>query len=264
LKDIFVVLAVLLLPCRAGIAAEFKFDPSSCKRDTGNLYIALGRYVFATPSPAKANLVIDPIAESRLLKVPDPGEPIGCFGNPLQSDSHALLFSTAFGATVPSSGKPMIPDLLTLINLRRGNSASEEKGAEWPAEDFEHLHAESVCRTATLRETLASGLLACRIKPINPPNARQEDWAASYTARPEDYTTPLGKPFVINCGPGLLSDGIAHCDVAYEVLQGVGVSYRFSPFRARNPIPIDQAINYDRSLRDSIERTLVKGYPWPD
>lgn len=264
LTGFLVVLAILLLPYRACIAAEFKFDPATCKRNTGNLYVALGRYVFATPAPAKANLVIDPIEESRRIKVPDPSEPLGCFDNPLQSDSHALLHSTDFGAVDPGSGKPLVPDLLTFYNLRRGGPTSEGKETEWPGQHYQYMRAERVCRTATIHEDLANGLMACRIKPVDPQNTRPEDWTATYTAKSETYATPLGKPFVINCGPGLLSDGIDHCDVTYEMLKGLGVSYRFSPYRARNPIPIDQALNFDRSLRASTERALVKDYPWPD
>jgi hypothetical protein len=261
LRGFLVALALPIMHC--GAAAELKFDPTTCKHASESFYVALGRYVFATPSPAKASLGVDPVAESKLLKVPDPNDPVGCFDNPLQSNSHALLNTMAFGVSVAGYSNLLVPKVLTLYNLRRGSSPGEGKPAEWPGEVMEQHIVERVCRTATVRENLANGLVACRIKPVNPPNARPEDWTASYTTSPEVYTTPLGKPFIINCGPGL-RDGIDQCDVAYAINPGVGVSYQFQPFRGRHPIPIDQAIAYDKSLRDSIERALVKGYPWPE
>ncbi len=122
--------------------------------------------------------------------------------------------------------------------------------------------AQGVCERTAIHEDLKNGLVACRIRPADPPYGRQEDWPASYIAKSEIYTAPLSNPFVINCGPGLLSIGISQCDVAYAINPGVGVSYRFQPYRGRYPIPIDLAMTYDRSLREAIENALVKDYPW--
>ena len=257
-KGLVVALAYLFQCGEPTVAEPFKFSPAACKHDTGNLYVALGRYVFATPSPTVAQLVIDPIPASRRLKVPDPNEPVGCLGNPLQSDSHALLHSMLV------ESKSRFPDLLTLYNLRRSSSAADEKDEEWMAEVSAVHIADSVCRTATLRENSANGFLGCRIKPADSPNTRQEDWAASYISQSEGYGTPLGKPFIVNCGPGLFSNGIGQCDVAYAVKPGVGVSYRFQPYRGSHPIPIEHIIVFDKSLRLEIERALVKDYRWPD
>jgi hypothetical protein len=52
--------------------------------------------------------------------------------------------------------------------------------------------------------------------------------------------------------------------VAYAVKPGVGVSYRFQPYRGSHPIPIEQVIVFDKSMRLEIERALVKDYRWPD
>ena len=76
--------------------------------------------------------------------------------------------------------------------------------------------------------------------------------------------TPLGKPFDVNCGPGLFSSGIGQCDVAYMVNPGIGISYRFQPYKSSHPIPIDQIIAYDKLLRSAIDRALVRDYPWPE
>lgn len=248
--------------CGSSYAENFKFDPATCKHNAGSFfYVALGRYVFATPGAAMANVVIDPISESRLLKVPDPSDPKGCFGNPLQSDSHALFH--AITVEDAASGKRLVPDLLTLYNLDRGSSVAHGTDKEWPGEQSERKIAEGVCKRAASHEDLDNGLVACGIKPADPPYGRQEDWPTSYIAKPEIYATPLGKPFVINCGSNLASTAIDHCDVAYAVYAGVGVSYRFRPYYGGNPIPINQAIKYDKSLREAIGRALVKDYPWP-
>ena len=261
----FTILVFLFPPCsEPGLAASFKFDPATCKQNTGSFYVALGRYVFATPGATMGNVVIDPIEDapgSIPLKAPDSSEPRGCFGNPLQSNSHSILHDMAV-KDVSGLTKRMAPDLFQLINLIR-DAPSRGKDEQWQAEQFYRETAEKICRTAS-QENLENGLLACRIKPVNPPYGRQEDWAASYIAKTEIYTTPLGKPFVINCMPGSLSSAFGYCDVTYAMYAGVGVTYRFQPYQGRHPIPIDQMITYDRSLREAIRNTLVKDYPWPN
>jgi len=254
---------VLLLRCGLCFAEGFKFDPATCKENTGNLYVALGRYVFATPS-STANVVIDPVPETKSLKAPDPSQPMGCLGNPLQSNSHYLFHPLTVATNVPGQSRPSFPIQLGLYNLRRNSPAADKQDREWPGESLERLIEDRVCRTATLREDLASGLLACRIKPADPSNVRQEDWAASYLANQEIYKTPLGKPFVVNCGPGSLSSGFGYCDVSYMFNSGIGVSYRFQPYIGNHPIPIDQIIAYDKSLRSAVESALVKDYRWSE
>jgi len=264
LGRLFTILVFLFPSCsEPGLAASFKFDPAACKQKTGSFYVALGRYVFATPGATMGNVVIDPIEGvpgSIPLKVPDPSEPRGCFGNPLQSNSHSILHDIAL-KDVSGLTKRMAPDLFELINLNRG-APSQGKDGDWQAEQFERETAEKSCKTAS-QENLEKGLLACRIKFANPPYGHQEDWPVSYIAKSEIYTTPLGKSFVINCMSGSLSSAFGHCDVTYAMYPGVGVSYRFQPYQGRHPIPIDQMITYDRSLREAIENALVKDYPWP-
>jgi hypothetical protein len=153
----------------------------------------------------------------------------------------------------------MSPDLFQLFNLN-GGSHSPDGGwwGEWSNREL----VDSLCKRATLHEDLDNALVACRIRPADPPYGRQEDWPASYIAKSEIYTTPLGKPFVINCGSNLLSTAIDHCDVAYAVYPDVGVSYR--PYYGVSPIPINQAITYDRSLREAVGAAIVKDYRWPN
>jgi hypothetical protein len=262
---LFTALVLPFLPCfGSALAANFKFDPAACKENTGSFYVALGHSVFETPGATMGNVVIDPIEDdpgSKPLKAPDPNEPKGCFGNPLQSNSHSILHDIAVKDTGSGLTRHMVPDLFQLINLNRG---SHSQDGEWPGERMVRDLVEDACKRTTLHEDLANGLIACRIKPANPPNARQEDWAAGYTAKPEIYLTPLGKTFDIDCGPGLFSHGIGQCDVAYAINSDVGLAYRFQPYRSGHPIPIDQIIAYDRSLREAIGNALVKNYPWPN
>ena len=227
------------------------------------MYVALGRDVFATPAPAKVNMVIDQIPADMRRKVPDPNEPIGCLDNPLQSASHYLFHSADFGGDGSGSGKIGIPDLLTLCSLRRTNAATENgKDEEWLGEVSQRHTADVVCGRATLREDLPNGLSACRVAPADPLNGLKEDWASSYIS--QIYRTPLGRSFVVNCGPGLFSGPIGDCDVAYAMTSDVGISYRFRPYQGSHPIPVDQIIAYDKSLRAAVERAQVKNYPWPD
>jgi hypothetical protein len=104
-------------------------------------------------------------------------------------------------------------------------------------------------------------MTACRVKPT--PNFRIEDWGASYIAPADIYETPLGGQFVVNCDPGLFTDGIGYCDVAYLIAPGLGVTYRFQPYLGPSAIPIDRIIEFDKGLRAAIEASLVKEYSWP-
>ena len=261
---LFARLALVPLYSGWALAANFKFDPAACKQNTGSFYVALGRSIFETRSATMGNVVIDPIENvsgSKPLKAPDPSEPKGCFGNPLQSNSHSIFHDIAVKDASSGTTRRMSPDLFQLFNLNRGSHAPD---GGWWGEWSQRQSMEDTCKRTTLHEDLDNGLVACRIKPTNPPNERQEDWAASYTAKPEIYQTPLGNSFDINCLSGLFSSGIGHCDVAYTVNSDVGLAYRFQPYRSGHPIPIDQIITYDRSLREAIGNALVKDYPWPN
>ncbi len=120
---------------------------------------------------------------------------------------------------------------------------------------------DTMCKAAAVREELPNGLTTCWIKlhwPADPAvEARQENWGAAYRARPDVYTAPLGRPFVVDCGPLLFEYTISHCDIAYTMMPGLGVGYRFQPYLGAGRIPIDRIIEFDRGLRAAIERRLV-------
>jgi hypothetical protein len=229
---------------------EVQFNPKTCKRDSGNLYVALGTYVFAMPSEDQNKYIYLPLNETSLvLKVPDPGEPAGCWGNPFQLLGHRIanrLFSASVGPA---------PDVLTLYRLDRSRLA-ESGGQEWLGEISQlrfanHFFDGGNCREGFVQADITEQLTGCRIKLANPPKARQEDWATSYRAKV--YSTPLGRPFVVNCDALLFSDVIGSCRVAYVLMAGLGVSYNFQPYRGRLAIPIERIVDFDRSLRSLIE-----------
>jgi hypothetical protein len=242
-------------------AQRFHFDPSSCKHNTGHMYVAFGRSVFVTP--AQANAVVDPLQPNAPhLKAPDPAEPAGCFGNPLQSDSYHLLGSATLTGSAPGNAKLGVPDGLELINLQMFKDW-QGSGGEWILEQNERKIANKTCRIAAVQEDLSNGFHACRIKLIKPANAPEVDWAASYIAKKNIYTTPLGRPFVINCGPLMFSNALDYCDAEYELTSDLGVYYEFRPYHTAHPISIDQIIAFDKFLRAAVEAALVKDYPWP-
>ncbi|HET7887276.1 MAG TPA: hypothetical protein VFL62_13695 [Bradyrhizobium sp.] len=254
-------------PTRAADRPEEVYDPERCKKVVHDqIFISLGRYVFPMAYAKQQMVVYDPLAErdgNLALKVPDPTDQKGCFGNPLQSLSHAFFTPRilARGGQLASIGRAIA--LITLYRLDRGKA---EPGADriWMGETLQRDLAASACNRATLHEELPNGMSACRIKPINPPNARQEDWAATYKARPDLYATPMGRPFVVNCGPLLYSSSIGQCDVAYEVKPNLGLSYRLLPYLNKSSEPIDHVIDIDKSIRAAITESIVADYLWPD
>ncbi len=256
-------LVLLLLCAQPAWAQHFHFDPASCKHDTGHMYIAFGRTVLTVPTPKQADAVVDPIHPGEAhLTAPDPTDPTGCSGNPLQSDSYASFDSITLLGAAPENTELGVPDLLLIVNLNRGVSLSAQDGA-WAPQRDNHDIAEELCRTATVREQLPNGLMACRVKPTEPANAPRVDWGASYIAKKNVYSAPLGRTFVVICSPGLYSDGIGYCNVTYQISHDIGLTYRFQPHLTTHPIPISQIIAFDKSLRVAIENAIVKNYPWP-
>jgi hypothetical protein len=246
-----------------------EYDPAACKADAqGKRYIALGRYVLATPYSKRDVYLLDPLRPGNISLVPpDPTGPEGCPGNPLQSWSYEFVYAArgidADGRT-PFSNSPRT-DRLTLYRTRdRATPAPDDP--EWSAADSMLRTWDTMCKAAAVREELSNGLTACRIKlhwPGDPAvEARQENWGATYRARPDVCTTPLGRPFIIRCGPLLFEITISHCDVAYTIMPGLGVGYRFQPYLGPGRIPIDRIIKFDRGLRAAIESRLVKDYEW--
>ena len=109
----------------------------------------------------------------------------------------------------------------------------------------------------TIREELPSGFIACRMK-----QASAQDMQAIYIARADTYQTPLGQPFVVNCGDQADKIPAGQCAVDYMFAPGLGVNYQFHTAQDSKALPIDQVIAFDRGLRAAINATLVKNFRW--
>lgn len=252
-------LAFLLLFGQPAWAEEFHFNPASCAHNTGHMYIALGRTVLTVPTPKQADMLLDPLQRDEPhLKAPDPAEPVGCFGNPLQSGSFGLFWSNSLTSNAPGDRKLGVPArvrlLRTFVNL-------DGPHGEWIMEKTRRDIANDECRTAAVTELLPNGLVACRTKPTRP-NVPEIDWAASYIARKEIYTTPDSHPFVINCGSYLFTSGVNYCEIEYTLAPDVGVDYEFRPYLGSYPISINNIITFDKSLRSIIKHSIVRHYMW--
>ena len=245
-------------------AERHEYDPAACKSDAqGKFYVALGRYVLATPYANRGVYMRDPLRPGNIgLVAPDPTEPQGCPDNPLQSWSYEFIYalpgSDAGGGAGGSGGSPQA-DRLTLYRTSDSPSPPPDE-PEWSGADFMLLDWKTSCKDPAVREELPDGLNACLIKPE--PETRKENWGGVYRAPADVYTTPLGKPFIVGCGPLLFENMISHCSVAYTMMPGLGVGYRFQPYLGPHHISINGVIDYDRGLRTAIEGLVIKDYAW--
>lgn len=221
--------------------------PTKCKTNSQeHVYYSVGETVLAYPYVANP-IILDPVGPNLLRDAPDPTDEVGCLDNPFQQGSLAFG-SKSLRGYLHWNARP-IPEKF-------------RAKADWWGELTNIDMLEINCDRATITETLPSGLKACRVKPTNPPDPPVEDWAASYVADPAKYTTPLGRPFIIHCDPGLKSSGITSCSVAYSLRPDLGFSYKFRPFRGL-AVPVDQIIDEDRKLREKFEAWVVKDFKWP-
>lgn len=259
-------LAQILTGNPASAASERHFDPSTCKVEAHDMfYIALGRNVLAVPN--SGTIMIDPVPEAERLPPPDPAEPEGCAANPQQLSSYAFLYylEAQLNAKrgIAQATHPG-PDRLALYRTVHGDSVPSPDSVQWGGERLQLEEAWQACQNATLREELTNGLTVCR-KKTGEEEVHIEDWRAVYTALPEVYTTPFGKAFIIGCNAMSFSYPIGgDCTVAYTVKLGLGLSYSFRRYHGPRAMPIDQVIEFDRSLRAQIEAALVKDYAWPE
>jgi hypothetical protein len=244
----------------------FHFDAAACKMDAkGHLYIALGRYVLAVPFSEDRTYLLDSVPASAKRLAPDPTEPEGCPGNPTQQRSFGFYFPAPLTDADGPSSKSVdreAPTRLTLYEVWKPNPNADQDHPEWSGESLTDSVVRSRCDRASVRERLPGGLNACRIQPVD--KSRVEDWAASYIADPSVYATPLGRPFMVDCGPRLYSHGISHCNVAYSLARGLAVGYEFQPYLGQSRIPIDHIIEFDRKIRAQIDVAIVKEFLWPN
>jgi hypothetical protein len=235
---------------------RLRYDPEGCKNDAqGKVYIAIGRNVFAF---ATTGTVIVAEYGNALPTPSDPSDALGCPGNPAQVSNYSFPYAYDAPAEKKSSGFPNLPqaDVLRLISL--GNNVEFLLADDLDQRD-ERLEVKRAPSGCTIREQLPSGFIACRMK-----QASAQDMPAIYIARPDTYQTPLGQPFVVNCGDQADKIPTGRCDVDYMFAPGLGVNYQFHTAQDSKALPIDQVIAFDRGLRAAINATLVKNYHWAD
>lgn len=252
----------VLLSHPAAAEERHEYDPATCKSDAqGKLYIALGHYVLATPYSKKSGVYMrDPLRPGNIgLVAPDPTEPVGCPDNPLQSWSYEFIYALPAIGAGTGSDNPQA-DRLTLYRTSDSPSPRPDD-PEWAGADLLLMEWNSSCKLAAVREELPSGLTACLIR-VKEPDTRKENWGGAYRAHADVYTTPLGKPFIVECGPMLFENAISHCTVAYTMMPGLGVGYWFQPYLGPHHIAIDSVIEYNRGLRTAIEGMVIKDYAW--
>jgi len=254
----FVGLVLASFPHRVFAKDEFQYDATTCKTDAkGHLFIALGPNVLSIPFSKRGVYLLDSVMPKTRRRSPDPSEPEGCPGNPSQQKSFALFAGTPLadskqGAT-PAHREA--PAKLTLYDTWRPNADHR-----WLGENTGL--AELMCSKTHVREPLSNGLIACRTGSDDRPI---DDWAASYVSDPDNYATPLGRRFIVDCGPELHSGlmPLSSCQVAYSITSDLAVGYEFQPYLGRSPIPIEHIIEFDRKLRALIDAVTVKDIIWP-
>jgi hypothetical protein len=245
-KIVLVFVALIASMMRAS-ALDYH-APTKCKTNSlDHVYYSVGETVLAYPYVANP-IFLDPVEPDLLRDAPDPTDEVGCLGNPFQQGSLAFG-SNSLRGYLHWSPHP-VPEKFR---------AKADTWGELPNIDMLEID----CKRATIVETLPSGLKACRVKPENPPDAPVEDWAASYVADLAKYTTPMGRPFAVFCGPGLKSYSITRCEVAYSLRPDLGLSYEFRPYNGLAPVPVDQIINEDHKLREKFETWVVRDFKWP-
>jgi hypothetical protein len=213
--------------------------PPKCKSGSlEHIYYSVGETVLAYPYVELT--YISPLEPSLLRDVPDPNDELGCLGNPFQ------MQSLAFGT------KQLRGELFWNWRPRPDDN--------WNTYGVRLL--ELMCKDATIVENLPIGLKACRVKPTNPPDLPKEVWPVSYVADHEKYTTPTGKPFVVNCDGGafILRDP---CTVGYSLRPDLGISYTFDPYKKSTPLPVDQIFDEDRKFQETFKSFVVKEFKWP-
>jgi hypothetical protein len=263
-----IVLAVSMsLRAMAAEAADHwkDYDASRCKRDThGNIYFGLGRNVFGVPHatvPYLGEIYTDHWA-NRIVP-PDPKEPIGCPDNPYQLESYGFGYAhLSTDDSAPGRIADVHPGklLVELIRTLPGDAVPSLSDKTWMGEEVQAGISDDVCATATVREQISGGITVCRRKQSER-EVRVEDWRTAYVSSPEHYGTPLGKTFVVNCSDLSFSLG-GQCNVAYTLLPGLGVTYRFA-VRKGDVLQIEPIVDFDRGMRAFVNEMLVKDYPWP-
>lgn len=237
-------------------AGRVDFNLSGCKDNPNRrLYVALGHTVISVPGNGYGGFMsADP---KKRLPPPDPSDPEGCPGNPLQ----AILYSFFITPKLPPNG-PAGPSSSPAIALRvilyptEGDDGTGKK-AEWLGEGVVLEIMRSDCNSSSnkIDDQSIKGFRACLI-PRKDMRTPPKDWGGVYVAHSDVYRTPLGKPFVVSCYPRIFVT--KQCQVAYDT-GSVDLSYHL-PEAAL----YDRAIIFDRAVRAQIDADIDRKYKWPN
>jgi len=161
-----------VLGCHPAVGQEHReYDPTTCKSDAhGKFYVALGRYVLTTPYSKHGIYMRDSLRTGDIgLVAPNPTEPEGCPGNPLQSWSYEFIYTLpAIGAGANGAGtgsdNPQA-DRMTLYRTLRESPSPHPNDPDWGGADLLLLEWDTECKAADIHEELPNGLSACLIRP---------------------------------------------------------------------------------------------------
>ena len=240
------------------------YDPKSCWVDAdGRVFVQIRDQFMAVPV-AQFGLAEPehPDSPRKPTMAGDASEPKGCPGNPVQTTSYLPRLHIAPRTQAPGPAPDLgwsVGRVELIYTVPR--PVQGRPGVIWLGEDINLGFLDRVCARATIRERLPDGMEACRIKQVDP-KVRVEDWAATYTVPLDVYATPLGNRFVIDCGPGLYSDRISHCTVAYSLNENVGVFYTFHPFGPGSHLALERVIDFDRQMRSVVGGYVSDGRRW--
>jgi hypothetical protein len=244
-------LTLLFLP-EEGSAAELQFSPSLCATDPGDtIHLALGRTVLRVPLDSLVYILDLHIEErSDAPEVPDPNEPEGCPDHPVQAAAYTLRapLSELLGKddAADGSGARFVP-----FKLVWGSPDA------WGLQPSKERRYAKACEAYGVWEELENGLVSCRVRFKEAPEL-DKDSAIVFQARPEIYSAPLDRPFVIDCSH-LLGIGSQTCYNVYKLYPTVNFARKFDLQR----VDIDDFIDVDRALRAWIENARVVDYQWP-
>lgn len=239
-------------------ADTLDYDPESCATPAdGMVYLAFNRIVLSIPAfDLKSIRDMPPERLAKMPPPPNPNEPEGCPDHPIQATGFTLPY--LYHAIRKNKRDPQLPPYAPNI-LKLANSRPDY----WGLQPSEERRFDEACSKFEEREELSNGLIACRV-PHSDPTRPREKWAVHLQAKPEVYSAPFGRPFVITCYP--FGNGSQTCLVSYKLYETLNVFYEITvqhQYSARF-IPLTETIEFDRGLRAKIEDARVKDFIWPD
>lgn len=217
-----------------------KFDPSKCSRDAeGMVYFAIRTRVFRQPVANLTYIMGNPWAGERSLPPPNPTDPLGCPGRPIQANGGYDLsqLSALPGAR---SRSPYADNISLAIS---GGSYSFTESRIFPL----------LCLKYSGRDTSISGFLGCK-KPFR--------CGKDIAYRTSSYTAPDGENITLFCRVGIdCSEDANECDGGYKLYNNPDLNITFKFERSR--LPIDQWQAADQEMRRRFHAAEVINYPWP-